>query len=425
MTPSRQRREADRHERDGQGDDDHSSHHEQRQRAPAGLRRGLTAAVGVLVALTLGSFVRLWPSGYVAPHANNDLANVENVDATVIRVEAKPCGGADCLVVSARLESGPDEGQTITLPDMQRSTTGPAPQLDDRLVLSRVTIVQSGQTAYNYVDYQRSRPLWILGVAFAVFVVLVARWRGLAALVGLAVTAAVLVAFLIPALLNGESPLAVGLTSAAIITFVVLYIAHGVSARTTIALIGTITSLLLTGLLATVFTGFAHLTGLASEEIGFISSQGATVDAQGLLLVGTIIGTLGVLTDITVTQAAIVWEVHAANPAQTLRRLYRAGMRTGRDHIASTVYTLVLAYAGVSLPLLVLFTLGDQQFGDVVTSELVAEEVVRTLLGSIGLVASVPLTTFLAATVVHRPTAASRPSLTVPSLIPADAPTNS
>jgi uncharacterized membrane protein len=212
----------------------------------------------------------------------------------------------------------------------------------------------------------------------------------------------VLTAFLIPALIDGRNPVAVGLASGSLILFVVLYVAHGISARTTAALLGTLASLGITGALATAFVSGARLSGLGSEEVMFLNANGVRIDLSGLLLCGIVIGALGVLNDVTITQASAVWELHGADPTAPAGRLYRAGMRIGRDHIASTVDTLVLAYAGSSLPLLILFTLGGQRFSDVVTSEIVAEEIVRTLVGTIGLMTSVPLTTALAAFVVTR-----------------------
>jgi uncharacterized membrane protein len=141
---------------------------------------------------------------------------------------------------------------------------------------------------------------------------------------------------------------------------------------------------------------------MASEESGLLAASLSGVSLQGLLLGGIVIGSLGVLDDVTVTQASAVWELHQANPAYGFSRLYAAGLRIGRDHIASTVNTLVMAYAGASLPLLVLFTLSSRQLGDVLTGELVAQEIVRTLVGGIGLVSAVPITTALAAFVADR-----------------------
>jgi uncharacterized membrane protein len=199
-----------------------------------------------------------------------------------------------------------------------------------------------------------------------------------------------------------------------IIMLAVLYLVHGLNARTTTALLGTLVSLGLTGVLAGVFVAASHITGLASEEATYLLAVGGRLNLSGVLLAGVVIGSLGALNDVTVTQASSVWELHAVNPALRAVDLYRSGMRIGRDHIASTVYTLVFAYAGASLPLLILFTLADRRVGDILTSEVVAEEIVRTLVGSIGLVASVPLTTALASAVVTHGVEATKPTRRLP-----------
>ena len=328
----------------------------------------------------------------------------ELADASVTAVERRPCEGTDadqnvvCQEIAARLTSGPDTGETVPL----EVSEGPgAPRLEegDRII---VGLVPGDDATYYFSDFQRRTPLIVLGVVFALAVVALARWRGIMALVGLAVSLAVLVKFVLPAILEGRSPVAVSVVGAAAIMFVALYLAHGFSTRTTTAVLGTLGSLLLTGVLAWVFVEVAHFSGLASEEAGFLQAAAGRVNLRGLLLGGIVIGSLGVLDDVTVTQASAVWELHQANPAYGFRRLFSAGLRIGRDHIASTVNTLVLAYAGASLPLLVLFTLSSRDLAGVLTGELVATEVVRTLVGSLGLVAAVPLTTGLAAFVAER-----------------------
>jgi uncharacterized membrane protein len=204
----------------------------------------------------------------------------------------------------------------------------------------------------------------------------------------------------LPAILDGKNPLAVAIVGSSAIMFVALYLAHGINARTSTAVLGTLASLALTGILAVIFVELASFTGLSSEEATFLQLQAETINLKGLLLGGVVIGALGVLDDVTVTQASAVWELHQANPEMGVRRLYSSALRIGRDHIASTVNTLVLAYVGASLPLLVLFSISSRPLGSVISSEVVAEEIVRTLVGSIGLVASVPITTALAAIVV-------------------------
>jgi uncharacterized membrane protein len=304
--------------------------------------------------------------------------------------------------VYLRITSGPDKGQTSLLPDVALGPGVPLLHGGDKIVVGRSTSPGSSQVDYYFADYQRRVPLAALALLFAVVVIAVARIRGLAALVGLALAWLVLVRFVIPAILAGESPVAVALVGGAVILFVVLYLAHGLNARTTTALLGTLASLALTGALAAGFVAATHLTGLSSEEATYLQTLTTKVSLSGLVLGGIIIGSLGVLNDITVTQASSVWEIHAADPARSPLELYRSAMRVGRDHIASVVYTLVLAYAGASLPLLILFTLSNQSAGNILSGDLVAEEIVRTAVGSIGLVASVPITTALAAFVVSR-----------------------
>jgi uncharacterized membrane protein len=211
-----------------------------------------------------------------------------------------------------------------------------------------------------------------------------------------------LLVFIFPALLDGAPPVGVALTGATVIAFGTLYLAHGVSDRTTVALLGTMASLALTAVLAVGFAGAAELTGLASEESLTLLTFAPDLDFRGLLLAAVIIGALGVLDDVTITQVSAVGELQRTDPAPSRRQLYGAGIRIGRDHIASTVNTLVLAYAAAALPLLLIYTQSGLGFGQVLTSETVAVEIVQTLVGSIGLVASVPLTTALACWVVTR-----------------------
>ncbi|MGH9034502.1 MAG: YibE/F family protein [Acidimicrobiia bacterium] len=349
-------------------------------------------AVGLLV---------LWPDDPTPPVPDVIGPPAELADASITAVERRPCEGTEadqnvvCQQITARLTSGAEAGETVPL----EVSEGPgAPRLEegDRIIVGVV------ESTYYFSDFQRRTPLLVLGVCFALAVVALARWRGVMALVGLGVSLAVLVKFMLPAILEGRSPVAVSVVGAAAIMFVALYLAHGFTAQTTTAVLGTLGSLLLVGVLAWVFVEASRFSGLASEEAGFIQAAAGRVNLQGLLLGGIVIGSLGVLDDVTVTQASAVWELHRANPTYGFGRLFSAGLRIGRDHIASTVNTLVLAYAGASLPLLVLFTLSNRDLAGVLTGELVASEVVRTLVGSLGLVAAVPLTTALAAVVAEK-----------------------
>ena len=369
---------------------------------PARARRLLVLAVVPLVVATLVGLVVLWPDDELPRPSNlGALAALET--ATVQAVSEGPCGGgqgggrAICQTAALRLTSGPDEGRATSL-ELSVGPGNPSLERGDRIVVGRTADPALGNV-YYFSDYQRRVPLVALAVLFAVVVVAIGRLRGLSALLGLVVTFAVLVKFVLPAVLEGSSPVLVAIVGSAAAMLVVLYLSHGLNAQTTTAVLATLVSLLVIGLLAALFVDVARIVNLGSEDVTFLQISAEHVDLRGVLLGGIIIGSLGVLNDVTVTQASAVWTLRGANPEWGPRKLYGAAMRIGRDHIASVVDTLVLAYAGASLPLLLLFTLANRPVGDILTGALVAEEIVRALVGSIGLVASVPLTTGLAALV--------------------------
>jgi uncharacterized membrane protein len=366
--------------------------------ADRGVRRLLLAVVIPLGLITVVGLVALWPSGHLAIPAEVG-PPVEVAKATVEAADLEPCpeeqGGAasTCQVLTLRLTSGPNTATRTELVFNVVANPGiPVFERGDRIIVQSLA-----PGLYTYVDVQRDRPLLLLGLGFAVLVVALARWKGLAALVGLAVTLLVLVKFILPSILDGNDPVLVCIVGAAATMFVVFYLALGVNIRSSTALIGTIVSLAVTGVLARAVTEAAHLTGRGSEEALTLSAFAGQVDLHGLFLGGIIIGGLGVLNDVTITQASAVWQLHLADPGAGARLLYRQGMAVGRDHIGATVDTLVLAYAGAALPLLIFFSLADRSVQQVLTSSIVAEEVVRSLVGAVGLVLSVPLTTALAA----------------------------
>jgi len=366
--------------------------------ADRAVRRLLLLIITPLAIGTLVGLVLLWPGRdpEVPPEVGPPAAAVK---AVVERSTFGACppeqGGAEsaCQVVGIRLKSGPDAGLPTELVFNVLANPG-IPTLGQG---DRIVVQPSGPDSYSFVDYQRGRPLLLLAVAFSVLVVALARWKGVAALVGLVATLAVLAKFVLPAILDGKDPLAVCIVGASVTMFVVFYLAHGITVRSSTALVGTLVSLLVTGVLATWATSASRLSGAGTEEALTLTALAGQVDLRGLLLGGIIIGGLGVLNDVTITQASTVWQLHLADPALKPAQLYRQGMQVGRDHIGATVDTLILAYAGAALPLLIFFSLADRSFGDVITSSLVAEEVVRSLVGAIGLVLSVPITTGLAA----------------------------
>ncbi|WP_412542936.1 YibE/F family protein [Longispora sp. K20-0274] len=381
-----------------------------------------TLAVVVPAALViLAAMVWLWPPAQ--PEAAKGVES-ERFNATITAVNPQACpaapqsapgnqpGSTVCGTVTLRLPDG-----TEVSVDRPAGPGAPDVAPGDDVVVLHLPDTPSG-VAYQIIDHQRSNQLWILGAAFALAVVAFGRWRGLSALAGLAVTFAVLLLFVVPAILAGESPLLVAVVGSAAIMLTVLYLTHGLNTSTTVAVAGTLASLTLTGVLSTMAVGAAHLTGVSDDTSSYLGLV-HHVNMRGLLLAGILIGSLGVLDDVTVTQAATVDELARANPRYTFAQLYRAATRVGRAHIASVINTIILAYAGASLPLLVLIAAGNQPLGQVLANQVVAQELVRSAIGTLGLIAAVPITTALAALAASRmtPVVADEPHR--PAAVPA------
>jgi uncharacterized membrane protein len=255
---------------------------------------------------------------------------------------------------------------------------------------------------YQFADIQRGRPLLALAVLFAVIVLVIGRVKDLAAMAGLLAAGTLVVLFVLPALLAGESPTWVAVVAGVAIVLVVLPLSHGVSVGTGAAMLGRLTGMTIAAVITAVAAQALHVTGLSSDEGATLQLLGGKTTASGLLLCGAVIGTLGVLNDVTVTQASAVFELAESNPAMNRRAVYTSAMRVGRDHIASTVYSLVLAYTGAALPVLLLFSLSNQSVTTVLTSDSLAPELAAGLLGATALVLVVPLTTLIAAATLTR-----------------------
>lgn len=252
-------------------------------------------------------------------------------------------------------------------------------------------------TAY-FAEFVRTPSLLWLFVLFVVAIVLISGWKGLRSLVSMAFSLFVIIAFIIPHILAGEDPVRVSIIGSAILLGVTLYLTYGWNLKTHAAVSSMVLVLVITGTLAWLFVVFTRLTGAGDEDALFLVQMLDTrINLRGLLLGGMIIGALGVLDDLVTTQASATFELRHANPDLGFRRLYQAAMRIGQDHVAATVNTLVLAYAGASLPMLLMFSLARGNYGYLLNFSFVAEEVVRTLVGSLGLIAAVPLTTVIAA----------------------------
>lgn len=407
----------------------HTHSHSHGPAAPVSghLRKVIAAVLIPFAAAVVVGLVALWPGGAPAHERTGvgfdrqtqqgKVVNIDKVDCEDVNASQLPVSGgttpptgeggdraALCKKATVEITSGQDKGRKfveVVQPDAPRQLR------DGQGVVVAYAPDAPHDLQYSVTDVNRKFPMMLLAGIFALVVVAVGRLRGVMALVALALSFAVLTLFILPAILQGSNPLVVAVVGASAIMLIALYICHGLTARTSVAVIGTLISLLLIGLLGSLFIGWASLSGNTDDNTGLIHGLYPHIDMSGLLLAGVIIGSLGVLDDVTVTQTSAVWELHQADPTMSAKKLYRAGIRIGRDHIASVVNTLVLAYAGAALPLLLLFSIARSSVGAVANSELVAEEIVRTLIGSIGLVASVPVTTVLAALVVSADRAGS------------------
>ena len=388
-------------------------------------RRALRILVVVLIPLgiwTLVGLIALWP-GDVADHVNADaagysVAGVSYPHAKITAVEEIACDGLPgstpgqssnaCANLTATVDDGEGKGDVASVPLTQALYASGA-EVGQSITLVRVPPGDGQPASYQFSDFDRRTPLVVLSIVFALVVVAVARWRGLASLLGLAFAAFILVKFMFPALVAGQNPLVVGLIGSSAIMFVVLYAAHGFSARTTTALVGTLFGLVLSAVLGYYATGWAHLTGVASEDDYLLAASTPDLNLTSVVICGIIVAGLGVLNDVTITQASAVWELADGHyldengRALRLRNrdLFARAMRIGRDHIASTVYTIAFATAGASLSVLLLIAVYDRPLLQVLQTEQFSDEIVRTLVGSIGLVLAVPLTTAIGVAVVR------------------------
>ena len=367
----------------------------------------LAALVVPLVLATLLGIAVLWPGRveaigsqpFAAEGASLATARVTATQVSSCAESAASLGGISdgSLLgdaVCAEITSG--EGRGLVVPVHVPAESLPAAQVGDRMRVMYTAQALAGGTPYVFVDYDRQLPVGALAVAYLVLVVAVAGLKGLRAVLGLVLATGVLLRFMIPALLALHPPLLVTLVGSVAMMLLAVYVAHGVSVRTTTALLGTLAGVVITVVLALWGVDAANLTGAVGEEALTLTAIVPGLSLTSLLTCGMVIAGLGVLNDVTITQASAVWELHAANPTLSRARLLTGGMRIGRDHIASTVYTLAFAYAGTALPLILAAALIDRSVDTLLSGE-IAEEIVRTLVSSIGLVLAIPATTAIAA----------------------------
>ena len=375
--------------------------------SPSTPRPKLAIMLGVIVAffavLSAAGIWWLMPASGDVPKADNPYGEdgVTLINATVTAVELFECSDftlidgmptaegscADVLADTA-------DGEAYFQLDATRVQAGI--EVGDEIRLVRIA-PPGEEPSYMFHDFQRGAPLLGIAIAFAVLAIVVARWRGLLAIGGVAITMLAIFGFVLPAILAGVNALAVAIVGSSAIMIAVLYLAHGISIRTTAALFGTLFGLAITAVLGFWATGVSNLSGLGSEDDMVLIAIAPGISLSGVVAASMVIAGLGVLNDVTVTQASAVWEMRALQPNANRLQLFMSAMRIGRDHIASSIYTLVFAYAGSAMTVLLLITAYDRSLIEMSTTEELGSEIVRTLVGAIGLVLAVPATTAFAA----------------------------
>lgn len=391
-----------------------SAIHAQRALAATAAGRWVLAIVGVLLVLTIVALAAMWPGSVREQKSSTVVSTADIADATVQSVRLGNCpleNKAGCQQVGVLVGRGTDTARSyLYLPgDEATPRLSPGdkirvtPNFDSFDALAAGEQLDPSQAPYAFVDFRRGKALYELAVLFVLLVVILGRRVGASSLLAVGVGLYLVTAFIVPAILQGSSPLVVALVGTFAIMFASTVLVYGFGAKSLATLLGTAVSLLAIGKLAVIFVGAAHITGTSGEESTLILSLGSgRLSLRGLVLAGMVIGALGVLNDVTVSQASTVLALRRANPRQAFSDLYRGAVEVGRDHLGATVNTLVFAYAGASLPLLLIFSSNAVTLGDALNRENVATEIVAALTGSIGLILAVPLTTLAAATLAVR-----------------------
>ncbi|MBB1034409.1 MAG: YibE/F family protein [Dietzia sp.] len=367
----------------------------------------ILGAVATMIGVAL-----LWPTFQdpeLDPYfAQSSGSSVVTERGEVVSTEVAPCGspdngrvlpgppleprfpGPECPRSIVRLDTGPDAGRQVLL-EIPPGPGSPDLGEGDQIQLGRSP--QGATDTYAFEDFTRTVPMALWLLVGAVVMVAVGRWKGLRALIGIAVALVVVVGFVLPSILDGNPAILVAVVGGSAVLYLVIYVVHGINLKTHAALLGTLSAMLAAALLSWVVIETTRITGLSGDSTTQVQVFVQHVSLTGLLLAGFIIGALGVLNDVTVSQSATVFEMRHLDPHAGPVQVFRSAMGVGRDHVASMVYTLVLAYTGSALPLLLLFSLGTRSPLSILTSDVVAVELMRSLVGAIALALCVPLTT--------------------------------
>lgn len=262
----------------------------------------------------------------------------------------------------------------------------------EEVVLSKV------EDNYIISDYFRQKQISVLFWLFVIVVIFVGRLYGLTSLLGMFISLVVIIKIILPQIFAGSNPIQVVILSSIFLIPITFYLSHGINTKTNLAITGTIISAIITTILAYFFTHFARISGFSSEEASFLDlAKNGTLNIQSLLIAGIIIGSIGILDDVSISQVSVVNEIVKANPKLGYLEIFKRSMSVGRDHVASMVNTLFLVYAGAAMPLMLLFLDSSATINQIINTEMVAEEIIRTLVASIGLILAVPITTLMAA----------------------------
>jgi uncharacterized membrane protein len=303
-------------------------------------------------------------------------------------------------IVQIKILDGSNQGKTITINYGKDSNLNPS----QKVKLNDTVILQHTQNTYTIYDKYRLTNIIYASLAFFLSVYLIAGWKGLGSILGLSISISVIMLYMLPQILSGANPVHTSIIASLIILLVTTYLAHGISRQTTVALLATAISLLLTVLISSFFIENTQLTGINDETATLLFGPTTHINLSGLLLAGIIIGTLGALNDITTTQSATIFALAKHDPKASFKKLFATGLNVGREHIVSMVNTLVLAYAGSALTLLLFFILNPQKipYWVILNNEDISDEIIRTLAGSMGLILVVPIVTLLAALVCDK-----------------------
>ncbi len=303
-------------------------------------------------------------------------------------------------IVQIKLLNENDNGKTITINYGKDSNLNPS----QKVTIGDTVILQHTQNNYIIYDKYRLTNILYIFIGFFLLVCLIAGWKGFGSILGLSISLAVIMLYMLPQILSGANPLQVSIIASLIILLVTTYLAHGISKQTTVALISTFISLLLTVWISSFFVANTQLTGINDETSTLLFGPTIHINLSGLLLAGIIIGTLGALNDITTTQSATIFALAKHDPKASFKKLFTTGFNVGREHIVSMINTLVLAYAGSALTLLLFLILNPQKipYWVILNNEDISDEIIRTLAGSTGLILVVPIVTLLAAAICDK-----------------------